>query len=255
MGATDFTALSQHPDAETAFSAAIRDAQFDHGHGGYSGTIAEKSSYTILHNKPRSRAAAYRFAQDIMEDYDNRHVANDKWGPAAAIPVCTTAKDEEREVSLKVQADPEKKFQREDLERILRAEGVAKEGDVIQRARVSFDDRTRVQARRTKGDIVTRYFYEAPPAFHPPSTKGDQRNWLSGFTSMAEWRKHAEVLAKERGGRYGCIGISRRFDTEPLDVVEAVVTKRTATIEATIITPQTSDLKTDAWLFFGLASC
>ena len=42
MGATDFSQDASGKSAKEAFSRAVEQAQYEHGHGGYSGTIAEK---------------------------------------------------------------------------------------------------------------------------------------------------------------------------------------------------------------------
>jgi len=43
MGAEDFSIGALGKTAEDAFSRAIEDARYEHGHGGYTGTIAEKA--------------------------------------------------------------------------------------------------------------------------------------------------------------------------------------------------------------------
>ncbi len=43
MGGCDFFTVAEGRDAKEAFSAAVEQAQYMHGHGGYSGTIAEKA--------------------------------------------------------------------------------------------------------------------------------------------------------------------------------------------------------------------
>ena len=45
MGAVDFAATGTGSTAEEAFKAAVSHAQHMDGHGGYSGTIAEKSYF------------------------------------------------------------------------------------------------------------------------------------------------------------------------------------------------------------------
>jgi hypothetical protein len=48
MGATTFTDAQVGTTADEAFRAAVRGAQYEYGHGGYTGTIAEKSSFTFF---------------------------------------------------------------------------------------------------------------------------------------------------------------------------------------------------------------
>ena len=47
MGAQDFTATAKGKTAKEAFSVAVEDAAYENGHGGYTGTIAEKRSFKI----------------------------------------------------------------------------------------------------------------------------------------------------------------------------------------------------------------
>lgn len=48
MGATEFTHVAFGKTAEEAFSEAIANAQWESGHGGYTGTIAEKGSFVLF---------------------------------------------------------------------------------------------------------------------------------------------------------------------------------------------------------------
>ena len=46
MGASTFIVHTKpYANAREAFNDAIRDAAWEHGHGGYTGTIAEKSNF------------------------------------------------------------------------------------------------------------------------------------------------------------------------------------------------------------------
>ena len=45
MGACDFIAVSNGKTVRDAFASATSQAQWEHGHGGYTGTIAEKGSF------------------------------------------------------------------------------------------------------------------------------------------------------------------------------------------------------------------
>lgn len=96
MGANEFHNLAEGPDVATAFSNAYDQAVHEHGHGGYSGSLAEKRDYVVMVQQPVSQVAAYALARQFLEDQDER--IDDKWGPAGAIPVCTGT----RKVQVKV---------------------------------------------------------------------------------------------------------------------------------------------------------
>ena len=48
MGAEVFESYAQGATAAEAFHNAVNEAQYLHGHGGYTGTIAEKSSFVLI---------------------------------------------------------------------------------------------------------------------------------------------------------------------------------------------------------------
>ncbi|MFF4933416.1 hypothetical protein ACFY2H_31675 [Streptomyces griseofuscus] len=85
MGAYDFITSGSNQDVENAFLGAKEEAAWEFGHGGYTGTIAEKSDFVLVADSPMSPAAAEQYAQHLLESDDER--IRDKWGPAGAIPV------------------------------------------------------------------------------------------------------------------------------------------------------------------------
>lgn len=101
-GGEDFFVFEDGADARRAFDAAQQQAQYESGHGGYSGTIAEKGGYEIRSKEPMSMRDARAFAN---RDIDN----NDKWGPAFAIPIADAVKEspKSKTVTIKVEARQE----------------------------------------------------------------------------------------------------------------------------------------------------
>ncbi|WP_369380510.1 hypothetical protein [Streptomyces sp. cg36] len=95
MGAADFITTATAKDATAAFHQAQDTARYEYGHGGYTGTIAEKhdlrlATYKVLD----SEEAAEQLAQKFLDD--NHPYYADKWGPAGAIEFKTDNKDGER---------------------------------------------------------------------------------------------------------------------------------------------------------------
>lgn len=84
MGADEFTVGAKGKTAKEAFNTAVSEARYESGHGGYSGTIAEKDSFVFLGTRPNKKEA-YAYAQTLMEDIDSR--IEDKWGPAGCVAV------------------------------------------------------------------------------------------------------------------------------------------------------------------------
>ena len=78
MGATTFGVMSKGKDVQQAFDNAKEEAYYDHGHGGYTGTIAEKSGYKLL-TVPKDKSLN-EFIDSTIED-------NDKWDDAFCVEV------------------------------------------------------------------------------------------------------------------------------------------------------------------------
>ena len=74
MGANTFVETVKDVSAEYAFQKAILSAQFEYGHGGYTGTIAEKGSDGLK-----------RFPSDVDIDDILGGDTLSKWGPTGYI--------------------------------------------------------------------------------------------------------------------------------------------------------------------------
>lgn len=81
MGANTFSLTAKGKTAREAFEAAVAQAQYENGHGGYTGTIAEKSGFVMIALPAGRKAGGY--AQELIEKNDLR--IEDKWGPAGCI--------------------------------------------------------------------------------------------------------------------------------------------------------------------------
>jgi hypothetical protein len=81
MGAEVFIMKSKGETARQAFDEAVRRAAYDHGHSGYTGTIAEKDSFVMIDMPHGENAIDY--ANQLIDDRDDR--IDDKWGPAGCI--------------------------------------------------------------------------------------------------------------------------------------------------------------------------
>lgn len=118
MGATNFSTISSGKNISTAYSTAVTNAQYEYGHGGYSGSIAEKDGWVefplparvpagkfeatvwgALNDKWYAEGATYRGEKPkpskhlaLLEKWLGKQgaqnilaVADDKWGPAVAV--------------------------------------------------------------------------------------------------------------------------------------------------------------------------
>lgn len=84
MGASTFTTVGRGNDAPHAFELARNEAAYEHGHGGYTGTIAEKDSFVVTDRRIfPDRKTAEAHADQLINQGDPR--IDDKWGPAGAV--------------------------------------------------------------------------------------------------------------------------------------------------------------------------
>jgi hypothetical protein len=81
MGATDFVDSVSAATATLAFERLVREARYQHGHGGYTGTIAEKAEFRIV--EPRAGETPGACVDRCLSDSD--HWVADKFGPAACL--------------------------------------------------------------------------------------------------------------------------------------------------------------------------
>ena len=81
MGAAEFITVGTGKTAKEAFRNAIEEALYEYGHGGYTGTIAEKDSFVII--EISSNTDPEEFANEILEE--NQDKICDKWGAAGCI--------------------------------------------------------------------------------------------------------------------------------------------------------------------------
>lgn len=125
MGAADFTTIATGKTVGEAFNKARRDAQYEFGHGGYTGTIAEKGDFIEIPvpkgttaerlvakaseaswaweqarwnegYKPTAKErAAVRYLIDKLGERTYQRFMEaahgDKWGPAAALQITGAA--------------------------------------------------------------------------------------------------------------------------------------------------------------------
>lgn len=85
MGADRFFTEHEGTDVDVAFNAAREQALRQEGHGGYTGTIAEKDAVTVISATPMPADDAHALAERLLANKDAR--VDDKAGPCGAIAV------------------------------------------------------------------------------------------------------------------------------------------------------------------------
>ena len=78
MGAEPFIIGAMGDSPKAAFQCAVERALYEHGHGGYTGTIAEKDSFVEV-DLPEDVDPVSE-ADRLIDAEDER--ISDKWGPA-----------------------------------------------------------------------------------------------------------------------------------------------------------------------------
>ena len=85
MGASTFEDYGYGKTPEQAFNSAVADAQYENGHGGYTGTLAEKHDFVVIPVPSEWKGKEEQYAYHLIDKSDSR--INDKWGPAGCILV------------------------------------------------------------------------------------------------------------------------------------------------------------------------
>lgn len=96
MGAEQFSTTARGKTAQEAFDDAREKAWYDHGHAGYTGTIAEKPGFTMALVQRIEQQDAEQLADDVASGDGSKLVRKDtyqrlckayedKWGPALCI--------------------------------------------------------------------------------------------------------------------------------------------------------------------------
>ena len=83
MGAISFLTFSKGKTAKEAFDAATARAHYEFGHSGYTGTIAEKGTFSMVEVPTGENPES--FASNLLDDDDPRFT--DKWGPAGCVMI------------------------------------------------------------------------------------------------------------------------------------------------------------------------
>lgn len=90
MGAEEFLTYQEGTDADEAFRAAVANAQWEYGHRGYTGTIAEKASegFVVVSAVPVDLGTAGEMAFRILRGDDKQWAdIRDKGGKAGGIAI------------------------------------------------------------------------------------------------------------------------------------------------------------------------
>ena len=88
IGAQEFEEVGHGETAQEAFYNAREIASYEHGHGGYTGSIAEKDSFKIIPCGINEETIQSKL--DECQG-DEEHFTQDKWGPCGCIKLSDTS--------------------------------------------------------------------------------------------------------------------------------------------------------------------
>jgi hypothetical protein len=251
MGACDFYESSSYVDVNKAFQSITENARYEHGSGGYSGTIAEKSDFTILTRTPQS--------PEELQALQERYSDGDKWGPAYAAPYAEATLGKERTVKVRA-----KDYQ--GAEKALREKLKGKSFKIKEMKAIKSPHSLKVKMRRIKGKAKIKYGFSSHNLDPRPENCYDTR--AEAIKACEAWlRKKAAnfdneympsttfylkpIVVIEEHGEHPDNGYGRALPC--LAVGEIAVNDRVATWEATIIERKLTG-KIAGWAFWGWAS-
>lgn len=90
MGAEQFFTVACGPNVAGAFYDVREQAFWDHGHGGGTGTIAEKNTWVVVtddlfETEEAAQAYAEAFLRSGPDSNPDESTPHSKWGPAGAV--------------------------------------------------------------------------------------------------------------------------------------------------------------------------
>ena len=230
MGASTFEHYVSETDPHKAFKEAVKEASYEHGHGGYTGTIAEKHEFTIIQNKPLPFDAANALVEQLISNDDPRTVNITIKNPTP----------HEHLFSSQYRKLAAEKLKLKPNEEILDVTVVKEEAKYAR------------EVKRTQGEMVTRYYVQSKRSYGPSGNR-------EGHTTLAAARAEMEKLlaveprGSEPGVQLEIIGITKRADGSPLVTGERKRVKETIELRVEIASIEASQ-DVDGWLFFGWAS-
>jgi hypothetical protein len=260
MGANAFTTFASGRDLSEAFESAVAQARFEHGHGGYSGTLAEKSSCVLISSTPRLLADALELANELIDNDDER--IDDKWGPAGAIAVGEAEMLATRTVTVKlpnlVGAWVEGSARDELVKSHLKA------GERIDKFSIVDDTSTwKASTVRCDGEAVKRYYvcdsygHRTSARTYPTisAARTALKAWLTSVAKEGDKSSGYQLQGNQLRGEAGFAIRGEIVTPDGGPLVEGAIERRrrVTTVEATLcrygpVGPVTG------WVLFGTAS-
>lgn len=255
MGSTTFEAYGGGVYPDVTFRELREEAAHECGHGGYTGSIAEKDSYVVIQREPVTYAHARLMARQLINSGDER--VDDKWGPAGAIPVVADSAVKTRNRTVTFDLQDARHLSDSDLETHVRPLVDLRDGEAITGLEIVEDAVTRrviVETMPGRSELT----YHIVPAGQLPS-----RN-VEGCANMAQARQRLRAMLEEKKASgeswgpfdYEIIGLTAREGGRGLISGTLKVKSRKVKARVTISSPGAPGRSQTpvGWLFFGWAS-
>ena len=238
MGATDHYQTITGKTADEAFRAAQEQARYEHGSGGYTGSLAEARGYLLLRTGPLLEWEAMQRAQKALEDGTAQ-----KWGPAILVPIAEPVATRKMVFTVPLSNDQwdtvNAGVKTAVLKKLRDGEGV-----VSLHSAVTMRN-TQITAKSTAG--ATRNMYCVSVGF------GETKRFAT-LTEAKTWAKKYLEADRHRGeGQLTIVKVTDREDGQPLAVVKKQTTSAVAEVTALVGKP--SKAPVTRWIAAGIYSC
>jgi hypothetical protein len=222
--------------ARTAFERAYREACYESGSGGYTGTIAESDGFFVTRTAPMLHWQASEHADSLLD----KEVT--KWGSTGMVPVANATATRTVEFEVDVTA------LNEDWEKIDAAVKAAvkaklRSGEQIESLRSTEGQRQyKIVSKSTTGPTTTKYV-----------VRGGRMAGDPAYATLAEAKAAAKAhLERDRwSSDLKIVKVTVRESGEPLATVKRVPVKVTKKVTATIGKPGASVI---GWATAGIYS-
>jgi transcriptional antiterminator Rof (Rho-off) len=235
MGASGVISTIKGTNPRDAYTAAVQEARYESGSGGYTGSIAESAGFVIADTTPKLIWEAQQIADHMLS---TRKVQ--KWGPTALIPVAeATAK---RMVTIPVEVTGmDYEQQSVAIHQAIKAK--LRAGESIEAVKTTTDTKSKIAIIAAEGEAKTVYI-----------VKDKWGRQAVQFPTLTAAKKAAKTTL-ERNPNAEAFTITKQVvkgDSEVLVTVERQTTRAVITITATVGKPKAGPV--DTWVAVGLYS-
>jgi len=223
MGASGVIDVIEGKSPADAYSKAVTQARYEHGSGGYTGSIAESEGFVLHSSRPLLRWEAEQVANQLLHSDKVR-----KWGPTALIPIVDAVST--RKVTVAIDTTSVKDYEEKNALILAAIRSKLRAGESIESAQWNTETKTKVMTTAAEGDTKTVYIvkdkYGRDSAQFPTLTAAK-----AAAKSALERSKYAEafIITKQ----------TVKGDSEALVTIARKTTKAATTITAVLGKPKT----------------